>query len=41
MTRIAIIIAAVLIQGAGTLDAETLTYSTWQNARTCQGPAAT
>jgi hypothetical protein len=35
--RIAII-AAVLVQGAGTLDAETLTRSTWQGIRTCQGP---
>ena len=38
MTRIAIIIAAVLIHGAGTLDAETLTCSTWQGTRTYQGP---
>ena len=38
MTCIAIIIAAVFIHGAGTLDAETLTCSTWQGTRTYQGP---
>ena len=35
--RIAIIIAAVLIHSTATLDAETLTCSTWQGIHTCQG----
>jgi hypothetical protein len=30
------IVAIVLVQGTATLDAETLTCSTWQGIRTCQ-----
>ena len=35
--RIAII-AAMLVQGTATLDAETLYCSTWQGVRTCTSP---
>ena len=37
MIRLALITAA-LIQSIATLDAQTLTCSTWQGITTCQGP---
>ena len=41
MRAIIIIAAAVLVQGADPLVAQTLTCSTWQGIRTCRRPTAT